>query len=528
MATSDIYIDSSFLSPHVGEGNEVVIETDFERADNVGGRDLIVSLAYLVPQEVEQNITTLYSTAPTVSGVPLMYVVEYFREQSLLDSSTAVGLEYTTSSASLSGTTSAIIEYFNKHDYSLGDQIIYITFTSDSLLETTSSVSVGLKSILASSGTENVNMKYLNFTGAYDFIHGGVPIPSYSGIRYIYNDYETEANTNSGILSNYIDVVFSGWVPGYLTADIYSVLENIQQGNNLNFYFESTCISGGLTGIRGDLFSTKLSLKNYFCDVLATSLSISSIDTDVISILGHVPKLDFDVWSSVHKEAGLGIDVGLFSMYFDNFNVGVGEFIPASGTLCIDVHDALYPVVTSGTYFLVDDIPVACTYTALSDGYRMCYNSPDNFGSVSGPTKITARGQNSNGDVLTRDFYVTFGYVVGYDNSKVGGIDYGFENKIGVRVEASNLLECPIDTAFGFWFVSKNHVLSDLSASITALRSGSKGNSDLSTSIYPNSTAYFYDKIFKMEVTVKDFNGNEMPPFILKFKVENLDKKDTV
>ena len=55
----------------------------------------------------------------------------------------------------------------------------------------------------------------------------------------------------------------------------------------------------------------------------------------------------------------------------------------------------------------------------------------------------------------------------------------------------------------------------------------SDGNKDLGASIYPWTTAYFYDKVFRMELTVKDFSGNEMKPFVLVFKVENLDDNNT-
>jgi hypothetical protein len=46
-------------------------------------------------------------------------------------------------------------------------------------------------------------------------------------------------------------------------------------------------------------------------------------------------------------------------------------------------------------------------------------------------------------------------------------------------------------------------------------------NRDLLGQIKPLSTAYFYNKKFKLVVTAKDFNGNEMEPLILNYTIED-------
>jgi len=385
----------------------------------------------------------------------------------------------------------------------------------------TNSVAVAFTTISGLYDALNVKQKYMNFSGNYDYWNN--PIPSISGAGEIPIAYFTYPVTHSGVMDNFIDITFSGWVPWNAEFDVYSVWENIRDGQKYYFPIDVTTRSGGLTGTELDVFASLEDMAYIRGDVHSARLLIPPVIFDVFVVPGLNQKVDFDVWCSVTTSGSFACDIHLLSMYFDNFSLDVGEYMPASGTICVDVHDESYSVVTSGTYFMVDGAPVSGTLTPISDGYRICYNPDDDFESLAGPTKFTARAENDNGDVITRDFYVTFGYVVEYDNASDGGIDFGLYNKIGVRIEATNLLNCPITDAEGYWFVSKDYYLRELGASITGVPDNS-GTKELTAEIYPVSTAYFYDKIFRMELTVKDYAGNEMEPFILVFKVENLDK----
>jgi len=526
MATSNISIDASFFDINVDGVTSVPQEIFFRLPDNIGGRDIETELSYPIPTAAEIDTNILYETSAIVSGTaPLMYQAEYFRTDTTYSGTVVSLVEWSTSPATLSGIAHALLEYYNRQTYSSGQQMTYVQLTfGDSTTSGTNAVAVHFIAPSSYSESTDTRVNYLNFSGDYDY--WGNPIPSVSGIVNVPTTYTTFANTLSGVLDSIVDITFSGWVPGYVITDAFSVWDNRRDGTSYNFSVESTTRSGGLTGTFMDLFSVSLDTMAFDVDVYSAGLFVSPLQSDVIVLPGIRNPLNYDVWSCVPTSGTLICDVQLLSMYFDNFSLDVGEYMPASGTICVDVHDEHYNVVTSGTYFMVDGVPVSGTLTPISDGYRICYNPDDDFESLAGPTKFTARAENDNGDVLTRDFYVTFGYVVEYDNIVDKGIDFGFYNKIGVRIAASNLMNCPIDDADGFWFVSKDYYSADLKAFIVG-KPLTAGQEDLTAEIYPWTTAYFYDKIFRMELTVKDYNGNEMEPFVLVFKVENLDKNNT-
>ena len=522
MATTNIYIESSFVDLKTDGAKDVNQEVCFDAPDNIGGRDLLVELSYPTTASSVLNTNVYYTTSTVSSGTPLMFQNEYFRVDSMVSGTLTSLIEWTNSPPTLSGSKYVNVDYFNRHDFSAGDQVVNIHFISgDTTVSGVNAVAIGFVTVSGLYSSINVKQRYMNFSGNYDY--WGNPIGSLSGTGEVLIDYFTHLPTFSGVIDNVVDITFSGWVPWNTQFDVFSVLENVRDGQKYYFPVDVSTTSGGLTGTTIDVFASLEDMSYFGGEVKSAKLVEPWLWFDVNVTPGVRNTIDFDVWSCVVTSGTLVADVDLFPMYFDNFSLGVGQYMPASGTICVDVHDELYTVVTSGTYFMIDGVPVSGTLTPISDGYRICYNPDDDFASLNGVTTFTARAENTNGDVLTRDFYVTFGYVVEYNNIPDIGIDYGFYNKIGVRVEASNLMNCPIDDAFGFWFVSKDYSLRDLAANIVGVPP-TEGTLDLSAKIYPVSTAYFYDKVFRIELNVKDYAGNEMEPFILVFKVENLDK----
>jgi hypothetical protein len=149
----------------------------------------------------------------------------------------------------------------------------------------------------------------------------------------------------------------------------------------------------------------------------------------------------------------------------------------------------------------------------------MCYDPIDNFASILGATTLTVHAQNDNGDILERDFYVTSGYLVEYNNEVQ---DYGFGNTVVVRMTAENFASCPLTNTDAYWFTTVQKVTKDLTATIVGIP---WGEFDLGASIVPQTdTIYFYGKVFTVEIRAKDFAGNEMTPYIFEFQIE--DKPD--
>jgi hypothetical protein len=163
---------------------------------------------------------------------------------------------------------------------------------------------------------------------------------------------------------------------------------------------------------------------------------------------------------------------------------------------------------------------VGVTTSGITDGLRVFYDPSNDFDTLEGPTVITAHGENNNGDVLEQDFNLTFGYIVEYENFERFGWYYGQGTQVVVRMSAENLATCPADTADAYWFETREMDRRELTAEIIGSYSWD-ASENLSASIYPQSTAYFYGKVFRVKLTAKDLAGNEMEPLEFEFKIED-------
>jgi hypothetical protein len=325
----------------------------------------------------------------------------------------------------------------------------------------------------------------------------------------------------SGSVRAFVDSCFSGWVynfkPDELSYrfDAICGLETVSQG----YDFDSTAILGTVTQFDYDVYSTVVA-SNYIdtdsiCGVV--SQPFYSIESTVIS--GGLGYQDWDVCCGIVNIPGFNFDIDLFSLKISNFSLAEGEYSSASGTICVDVTDDIYSVVTSGTYFIIDETVTSGTFTPITDGHKMCYDPIDNFASILGATTLTVHAQNDNGDILERDFYVTSGYSVEYDNETQ---DYGFGSTVVVRMTAENFASCPLTNTDAYWFTTVQKETDNLTATIVGMP---WGELDLGASIVPQTdTIYFYGKVFTIEIRAKDFAGNEMPPYTFEFQIE--DKPD--
>jgi hypothetical protein len=212
--------------------------------------------------------------------------------------------------------------------------------------------------------------------------------------------------------------------------------------------------------------------------------------------------------------------------YIQNFSLDEGYYTTASSKIYVDLVDYACNVSTSGTYMKINGFNTTTSLSGITNGYRMYYNPTDDFESLEGPTVFTVHTENDCGGVREKDFYLTYGYVVGWKNSsgQPDGMDYGPGQKVVVRISAENMATCPKSDAAAFAFETKPLISKGLSASITGVALKEGLSDSLSATIYPQSTAYFYGKEFEIIVRAKDFAGNEMEPLVLRYKIE--DKPD--
>lgn len=319
------------------------------------------------------------------------------------------------------------------------------------------------------------------------------------------------SSTASGSQNKIVDITFTGYVWNDIAFDLFSSLLNTRYID-----FETTTISGGVKGYYSDIFSTASGTRVISNDVFCCLVDYAYVDYETTVISGGLGWIKQDVYSTISDMQQVGFDIELFSLKISNFSLAEGEYTSALGTICVDITDDWYSVVTSGTYFEFDGTQVSGTFSSITDGYRMCYDPVDDFSSLMGSTTVIVHAENDNGDVLEKDYYLTYGYKVEFSNWDRKLIDFGFENKIVVRMRAENLMSCPKESVDAYWFETKSLYHKDLSCSI-------RGSyiEDLTASIFPQSTAYFYGKTYRLVVNASDFAANKMQEFVLEYTIED-------
>jgi hypothetical protein len=362
------------------------------------------------------------------------------------------------------------------------------------------------------SGTRDYRANYTNFSGDYSSI-GGLPIPYHDQNFDMITTIELASTTTSGAVDTWLDLFFAGWVDYVFNYDVYSTDQTTLEGPD----FEATVISGALDAHYLDLFSTISTTSGILFDVYCALTNWAEIDFDVQTRDGRIAYERCDIYSTALSRPTVNFDVDLFPIKITNFSLDVGQYTNAEGFISVDILDDTCPVSTSGTILLVDGIEVFTTLSGITNGYRLYYDPADDFESLNGPTTFTVHAENECGDTLEKDFYLTFGYVVEYDNI---GFDYGYKNKVAVRVTAENMASCPKEESVAFIFETEDYNSKGLGARIVA-KPFAQSQGDMPASIYPQSTAYFYGKEFEIVVRARDFAGKEMEPFILRYKIED-------
>lgn len=460
--------------------------------------------------------------------------INYFQEFNSQSGIENVSVGYNTSEyAKINGVAISLVEFNNDFTLSSGTlnkPIIYTTgyhtvsgsldkyaiFTSGRERSDFQTVLSNFNHAVSNSGIEDWWVNYTDFSG--NLTTSGTPIPFY------YEDYSFIAEYGSdlndyyrGERDNIVDISFAGWITFSLCGDIYSVIEGFNSGYKL----EAITISGGVIPHYMDVYSTIVSSIGVEHELYCALIEHAYLNVESETINGRIGYIETDVYSTAKKEIALTMNVDLLSLKISNFSLAPGEYTTSSGFISVDITDDECPVSTSGTYFVVDDNRLPVTFSGIEDGYRMFYDPIDDFISIEGVTIFTVHAENKCEKVLEQDFYLTSGYIVEYINRQelLDSIDYGFQQKIIVRVTAENYASCPQVSSLAWDFESKPQANVDLGASIVGRFHAWEYN-EMPAEIYPHSTAYFYGKQFKVVVKAKDFAGNQMEPLVLNYRIE--------
>lgn len=518
-STSTVWIDATFITESLDGQKDVRVEFYPAENDNIGDR----------------SIPVIYQTQPPNIDNALDYYVEYFNETTSISGLLNVAEEYYAfAPPKFDGVYISLVEFFAaekdldreiniNHIYTTGYNAISgtldkrIAFIAGNRILTSDETPVAYEIDETVSGVIDRLVNYSNFSGNTNV--SGFPIPAYDIEFDIIHEYTLPISIkNYGGINRIVEITFAGWVDTYVGTDIYSV----DHGFNEGYDYEVMVSGGGVDVHYLETYSTDLTVSGISLETYCSLVDMAVVGIEAETISGRIANYYYEVYACAETHGALNLDIDLFSIKITNFSLDIGEYTTASGFVSVDVLDDECPITTSGTYFMVDGVRVPVTFSNVQYGYRMYYDPEDNFSSLEGPTTFTVHVENDCGKSLEQDYYLTFGYIVEYDNhpSSWQGMDYGFNNKIAVRVTAENYASCPQVSSLAWDFESKEYFNNNLGASIVGMLYNFDAG-DLSAEIAPQSTAYFYGKHFEVVVNARDFAGNEMEPLILTYRIED-------
>ena len=486
-------------------------------------------------------------------NMPVVYTIA----EAAIDASKSLNVEYITSSGTVSGTLEIDVDcniptltsgiYIGLVDYDSGSTLSSGTLSKeiDCFLAGETGVS-GVPNI--SPATQNTIVDYIageEFTGLdLNILVDWRNWSSISGSKDLITEYTylgstsvavdktadltfgSESTMLSGSGEAYVDITFAGWVNYPLQADLYCAVS----GTN---YIESelTVISGAVYYYLTEIICGVSGTQNVDIDVYCCLTDYVITDYEVTVISGAIDKLNYEVYCCAQTTGNLSFDVDLFSLKISNFTPSADDYAYTGDGISVDITDDIYNVLTSasgvpcsGTCCLkVDNTAVPVTFSGITDGYRMYYTPTDGFSTLDGSTEFTVHAENSDGDILERNYYLTYGYLVEYDNTERVGLGYGYGTQVLVRMAGENLATCTRFSADAYYFTTERRRPVDLSASIVGLDfpEDYMYPVDLGAQISPQSTAFFYGKTFRVILNAKDFAGNEMEPYEFEFIIED-------
>ncbi len=509
--TINIYTDITFTSP-----SDTAVDTDV---------DLTLAEADVIGN---YNMPVVYTTTASTSGT-LSKPIEYFKVDYTISGTNNIYIEVFTASTTesgifvclvdyasgetVSGTKNTYVDFFGASTTTSGFQYALIDYIAGQVLGSYLDINVPISywTAISVSGTEDLDIEYMRVSASDGTVSKITEVS--------FGSYGT---MTSGSIDSDVDLTFAGWANFPLIADLFCSLENIE-----GIQSELTTISGGLYGYYTDILSCASGIDDIDFDVFCCLLDYKTINNELTVISGSVGKIDCYASSNLIDIESFGCDIDLLSLKISNFIPADDDYVYASDGVSVDITDDVYTVLTSsgvscsGTCLKVDGTPVETTFSGITDGYRMYYDPPSGFEFLGGSTEFLVRAENSNGDVLERSYYLTNGYFMDYANYP-GRFDFGWENQILVRMSAEDLATCTKFSADAYWFITEHLIPKDLGARIVGIPAPvTEATKDLQVSIYPQSTAFFYGKIFRVVLTCKDFEGNEMEPYEFEFKIED-------
>ena len=507
--------DEDFIGP-IPATKDALVDLNLSDSEVIGAYTMPTVYRTGTPQQssVSKKVD-FFQTTSTISGVETV-LTDYFSSVGIFSTDVITSLvDFCNYNITTSGTNDIELVYFAGNLPVSGSLNRRLSFVAGYRNNTWEDTQVNLYLFTVSADSFDKEVDYMNFTG--DITSSGTPVANYDFYKDILSIYTQSASDNSSE-DRLVDIHFAGYPSYVFDVDLFSSDLSLGLVSDL----ELTTRSGNVQAHYLDLFSCGLKktalVGDLFCSLMDFSFTLAEVET----ISGSVTPINNDIFSCGQANSGIGFNVDLYSLKIDNFSLGIGEYTTASGYISFDVLDDECPVSVSGTYLTVSGTKVSTTYSSVTDGYRFYYNPTDDFESLLGPTLFKVHAENVCGNKLEREYYLVFGYFVEYTPRPyyLNQIDYGYNEKVLVRVTAEDFATCPSIDSLAWEFETRDYYRRDLSANIVCKRYGAETR-DLSAEIYPLSTAYYYGKEFTVTINAKDFSGNTMKPYVLTYKIEN-------
>ena len=508
---SNVYIDTSFFDVSENDKN-IDTEYTFKPSDLEGSANYRLDVQFVDIENSSRDAVdskVVLSLVDLVEGVYDLYT-EYERSSysyNQLDLSAFFSIFSTRS-----GTDDFFVDFYRPTLSSGLSTYVDLSYIAGEYFKSAININTIFWFLSDKQYLKDLDIEYVNYTGR--LTSSGNPLVSYDG----YFNYDLEYGIGSGtgsLLEKQVDLFFAGWIFHNTTADVFSTL----MSKYIYTFDIKTESKGNKKSLDFDCFSSALNKENFVGDIYSSLVDYYELDWEIITISGTKRSIDSDVFSVSEDTLGFGFDVGIFPIYFDNFTFVDNDYVFLNSSICIDIHDPIYGIDTYKTYYKIKDSVISGSLFPISDGYTMCFYPQNYLDLFEGFTKITVHAENYNSDVLEENYYLTSGYIVNFNNKKRIGLNYGYEQIVDVRMEAEDLAESPTFVTDGYWFVSEGLRNRDLQASISVLGGFERDDKNLTASIYPNSTVFFYDKEFVVEIDAKDFEGNSMETQIINFKI---------
>lgn len=516
-STNNTWIDTTFIEP-ASEVKDTGVQLKLASADVIGMYSMpIIYRQVETTTEKINTIATYYQQLNTISGISNIATGYRAFEPPKMDGVLVSLVDFSTDYTINSGTLNKPVIYTTGYNQISGTLDKRIIFTAGREMLEFVTIRSTSQYVPPKYITKDYWVNYVDFSGNLD--DDDTPIPFYYSDYSFVTEYGKEfSDFHRAWLNTIVDISFAGWVGFPVYCDVYSTI----MGYNSGYRAEVTTISGNVDPCYMDIISADMATYSISFDTYCTIVNNDYLNIETETISGRIGYIETDIYSTIKQEKYLTMDIDLLSLKISNFSLGIGEYTTASGFISVDITDDECPVSISGTYFMVDDLRVPVTFYGIEDGYRMFYGPNDDYISLEGSTVFTVHAENECNKILEQDFYLTFGYIVEYTNRQElsDSTDYGFQNKIVVRVTAENYASCPQVSSLAWDFESKPQANVDLGASIVG-RFHAWEYSDMPAKIYPHSTAYFYGKEFKVVVKAKDFAGNQMEPLVLNYRIED-------